>query len=900
MEVKQFPMFVAIAAYNKRMEDELDMLPGDRIKVINDDSLYHDGWYLGTNLRTNEQGLYPLNFTQEISSQPTQNDTNNNMNSRNVSNQIRSQTTNNDNHMFRTTSHQSNYNDMSSLYTNNNNMSYVQSHEVQQPKQQVPHKPAPPPPASQHRPPPQQDNYQFQDNVSISNNMNNNFASNNIANSRNPSVQEYGQSHPQQQYQQQQQQPKMPTTRPSRKASNVSYFDLHSVTEAIDMADNYQDNNIPLPDVQNVLHWSPEEVTQYFLAKGFDDKTSNTFTKHQISGNILIELELPLLKELDMDSFGIRYQVYKEITNINKQLPQNQQRQQQESLSAPAMVGSYSNSSQQDINVQKRGNRIPNPIDTSRIPSDMIQDETLFESPRKAPKPPQYPSPVQNLQSPQSPVGRISSKNVNSPMRGRVASPSTIYEDASINFDDSQTFNDANKMSRSNTVRSQRNPSGLSNNRPASMYNVSNSRTSSVYNNVGMDDNRSMRNVSGNSTYSPQMRHSLQFNSPKTMNNNNFAQFQNGGQQFGRQQQPENTQRRSHNHRKTNSVIVTGQPKEDNAPVVARSKSTKNSNRFSRIFSFGSSPNINASKRTPNGSKNVTRTPTGNSFNGSSPRPNVSSMRTSSATLPVTSPHQTISRSGSGQYGTKQMKSLPVRSSKQMARLPMDGPRFVELDDAINQSDMHGWMSMKKGDNGSWKTGYFILQNSRLSWYSSKDDTKEEGVHDITNHRVEKMDQGQRMTKWMAAARGKGDHCFKLYIDNILYYCAVDTKEDLKGWLRILLKSSISLDHTSPVMSTYSTTVLSLDTAKQMLQVARNETMMQMDDGQMMNNSYSTPNMQRQNSMNYQNSPVNNNQQHGNMFPNQTGGVMGWTDDPNANQGRSASITSSTYTKSFM
>lgn len=61
-----FPMYIAINEYFKRMEDELDMKPGDKIKVMTDDEEYKDGWYFGRNLRTNEEGLYPVVFTQKI------------------------------------------------------------------------------------------------------------------------------------------------------------------------------------------------------------------------------------------------------------------------------------------------------------------------------------------------------------------------------------------------------------------------------------------------------------------------------------------------------------------------------------------------------------------------------------------------------------------------------------------------------------------------------------------------------------------------------------------------------------------------------------------------------------------------------------------------------------------
>lgn len=63
---KSFPLYIAVNQYSKRMEDELNMKPGDKIKVITDDGEYNDGWYYGRNLRTKEEGLYPAVFTKRI------------------------------------------------------------------------------------------------------------------------------------------------------------------------------------------------------------------------------------------------------------------------------------------------------------------------------------------------------------------------------------------------------------------------------------------------------------------------------------------------------------------------------------------------------------------------------------------------------------------------------------------------------------------------------------------------------------------------------------------------------------------------------------------------------------------------------------------------------------------
>ena len=66
----------------------------------------------------------------------------------------------------------------------------------------------------------------------------------------------------------------------------------------------------------NAKNWTPEQVTAYFIGSGFDVESSTRFQQHKISGSILLELELAHLKELDINSFGIRFEIFKEIEAI--------------------------------------------------------------------------------------------------------------------------------------------------------------------------------------------------------------------------------------------------------------------------------------------------------------------------------------------------------------------------------------------------------------------------------------------------------------------------------------------------------------------------------------------------------------------------------------------------------
>ena len=65
--------------------------------------------------------------------------------------------------------------------------------------------------------------------------------------------------------------------------------------------------------------WTPKQVSSYFaIILGFDMDVAGKFARHKITGAILFELDLTYLKELDIDSFGTRFEVYKEIEKLKQ------------------------------------------------------------------------------------------------------------------------------------------------------------------------------------------------------------------------------------------------------------------------------------------------------------------------------------------------------------------------------------------------------------------------------------------------------------------------------------------------------------------------------------------------------------------------------------------------------
>jgi len=66
-------------------------------------------------------------------------------------------------------------------------------------------------------------------------------------------------------------------------------------------------------DVQN---WSPKEVHAWLLSRGFDAQTANVFLDQEISGDVLMEVDTNMLKEIGITAFGKRFQLMTAVKNL--------------------------------------------------------------------------------------------------------------------------------------------------------------------------------------------------------------------------------------------------------------------------------------------------------------------------------------------------------------------------------------------------------------------------------------------------------------------------------------------------------------------------------------------------------------------------------------------------------
>ncbi|ODV90252.1 hypothetical protein CANCADRAFT_31267 [Tortispora caseinolytica NRRL Y-17796] len=104
-----------------------------------------------------------------------------------------------------------------------------------------------------------------------------------------------------------------------------------------DPADTFVNETSPLASSSNIqsesVHtWTPEQVSEHFAQVGFEPDVSQAMIKHKISGNILLELDLGHLKELEISTFGTRFEINKEIIRL-RNVEQAHSQQQRASLS---------------------------------------------------------------------------------------------------------------------------------------------------------------------------------------------------------------------------------------------------------------------------------------------------------------------------------------------------------------------------------------------------------------------------------------------------------------------------------------------------------------------------------------------------------------------------------------
>lgn len=878
-------ILVAVKAYSRRMDDEITIKPGDRIQIITNDEEFNDGWYVGRNLETSKEGLFPKLFTKQYTP------TNDNL--------TKEQKTD------RTISVKNTMNDIDMALEALRNSSFDLLNEnnaspINLPKLQI-----------------------TDDMASLTDDASLNTPALEIAST-------------------------MPT------AKGLS---LHS------------DNNSSL---NNVSLWTPEEVTSYFLSRGFDNQIASRFEKHHVTGKILLDLELSHLKEIEINSFGTRFEIFKEIDNLRlptiasdtsspcvdavkrkSQLMSPAQPDKRKSIISTNIDDIY------DATKTPRSNRHrPSSIaingDQKMQPLDQLNGTTIntengiFESPGVAPKPPSYPSPVQPRLSP---IVNRNSFIVSPKLRHNSQDyryPSISENNASYNFpksslptaehirsESASSFYSNQELSKNTSYRSK--TSGTTATAPtsdsfngntmtsnASNLNENGNRNSTLlrshrktasgssfvdlFNRISMlsttDENSEGDDTIADDVYNihgerpTSSIYGISHSRNPSGNNNKVSHSRNPSGTNNRLSHSRNPSVVNHktNHVRTrsgvnNTVGHSRTPSEVDYKVAHSrtpsgvnghlrktsqvSADVKKSRRSSVLSFFSPSKNTDAMSlmKSSNYNNDLDMTPGGTKSHSHSRKSSaaVSSIRHQSLNKEAIEKGAHLSSRNTSVGTVKQKPPLQKRttteipknkgkffsqqSSKKQTSAFQEGIRTISVSDAIRDATCSGWMS-KKGSStmGVWKTRFFTLHGNRLSYFSNSNDGKERGLIDITGHKVVPIQEDEKLISLYAASIGRGKYFFKLvppqpgfkkgltFTQPRVHYFAVDTKKEMRQWIAALIKASIEIDDSTPIICSYNMPTVSLNKAQEMLNDAKEELskrdedreLLEVDEDQMM------------------------------------------------------------------
>lgn len=606
----------------------------------------------------------------------------------------------------------------------------------------------------------------------------------------------------------------------SQAANNSVHDTLTDLDEAISELSGANKSQPLQSAIPNVLNWQPNDVRNYFLSLGYEPAVCDCFLQHQITGPILLELDLAYLKEIDIPSFGTRFQISKAIKALNQSLNTGVVQDIPSSLSpsANASQQSLSHTNPENNNHSNNSNNNSN----SNSNSNIAKTNSFKENPdSKNNRTEANPVPVFKRQS------LLRTAKDNSLLNHHLAkTPAQDYQQHKNNgmhdfpldnnnsgsfsnphkkdasFDRSWTVNKGKKASetsqkptpnkqhqrlRSTTISTtdqyfHENPSSTDSN-PLPPFNLSVDKSSNL---TFTNDKQTLTSQEPNKQHPSS--HTRQLSSDTVRVTNNNPSLSNATSNDG-----STLYLPSHNHKPSTSSLgfsdfrylnklTSDEAFNDDfaAAAVTSTHQRRPSSLVSVILTGENSEGLQSQKEKSAGESAVdldsgdeseetkakriaTDSNTSNSsFDSSNTvQSNSQSQKEGAAITPTNS----LGKKKKGSLrGSSSHSNLRKSSSKKTRTSAFqEGIKSVTPTEASKTADYSGWMN-KRGSAtvGTWKARYFTLHGTRLSYFSQFSDTREKGLIDITSHRVIPVGDEDKLVAMYAASVGAGRHCFKI------------------------------------------------------------------------------------------------------------------------------------------
>lgn len=602
----------------------------------------------------------------------------------------------------------------------------------------------------------------------------------------------------------------------------------------------------------NVQSWTPSMVQQYFLSRGYDPHVCQCFLNHKITGNILLELDLAYLKEIDITSFGTRFEISKEIKQLN-QLARN-------SAGSQSTNGFSQNKSFPVTPVSTNGGSPAASTAATSMPPPTSPTNNLMSPPQFKRQSMLRSTKENSAFNNYTPGQRDSQADFNEHKKGPSFDPNWVHP-ATLKKQEQERQHRTNSTRLSNIKDQGSDNFQTPKPQKGGRIRSSTISTTDQYFNDNQEspDRPAMPPPLVIPTQNPlpykqkfveatqrQLQTHSRQGSKDTIRGLDLANDDNSTATKHAQHSSSSLGLEEFKFiSKIDSTVedfTTERPSSlpsVNNPLPVPEKDTPTEEAFPVPPEKDAKYPIPLEKELPvqpngdikEGGKRVSTDPT--LVRSSTPESSESKPKRSSTSAGQKKKSKPVLRSSSSQSNLRSKNTFS--SSKQKTSAFTEGINSVSPAEAAKTASYSGWMN-KRGTVavGTWKARFFCLHGTRLSYFTSFNDTNEKGLIDLTSHRVVAVgDSDDKFVALYAASVGAGRYCFKVvppaagtrkgvtFTMPKVHYFAVDTKEEMRSWMTAILKATIDRDDTVPVISSCATPTVPLAKAHELLAEAR-------------------------------------------------------------------------------
>lgn len=500
--------------------------------------------------------------------------------------------------------------------------------------------------------------------------------------------------------------------------------------------------------------WTVEQVVEWGRSKGWDEASVvSKFAEHEISGDVLMEMDVNILKEIEILAFGKRFQVANAIKDLKKSL------QASSGLDASPAQWSAPVDSPSNALQQQQARSVSQPIERPSSGPDPHSGAALGAA-------------ITGL-GVGAGVGAMSGQRTVSNATAPATSTGSFHQTLQPEQGDASIDTSANSFGRTSSVM------------------------------VGDQSNLPDESL----PHSTSSQGKTSFTPENSLNFSNFNQQHAATSPRGKRESG-GSSTKSPSDRTSFFAGLGGQRNRKPAPKMQGGSSSADTDGKGTLSRLGLNRLRGSQGSDPAGPQDFrnkislpTGSPTYDAMGDTARRHRLSQFGTAAANIPGFSGHQKQSSVGSTGPGAAEWHT-PSNELRSQDENPPEGAVMVR----IRPVDYEGWMRKKGERYNSWKPRYMALKGSDLVLLRDPLAPKIKGYVNMKGYKVIADEN-----------TNPGKYGFKiLHETEKPHYFSSDDAIAVREWMKTLMKATIGRDTSLPVISSYNNATISLKEAQRM------------------------------------------------------------------------------------